>query len=281
MKRLVDFVMATKFQDLPDYAVHETKRCLLDSIGCAIGAPRMEHGRICFDLGKKLGGQPESTILGAKGKVSCLNAAFTNGELINTLDYDCVFGTHLPPFVIPAPLALAEAKSASGRDTILAVALGHEVAVRLQQAVSPTYWPKESGPECGKILYTDVSGMGTGVFGAAVGAGIILKLNADKMASAMGVAGYAGPSSTMRKWNDTVPCRMSKYGPPGFAAEVGVRSALLADMGYYGDTNIFEGDLNYYRFNGHLEWNKEKVVAGLGTTWRCREIHYKKYPTGH
>ena len=241
----------------------------------------MRRGKICRDLGKKLAGAPESTILGTKGKVSCINAAFTNGELISTLDYDCVFGIHIPPFVIPAPLALAETVSASGKDLILSIALGHEVARRLQLATEPAYWPKESGPEYGKIIFGNVSGHGAAVFGAAVGAGKILDFSADKLANAIGIAGYAAPPSTFRKWTDTAPCRMTKYGPPGFTAEVGVRSALLADMGYHGDTNIFEGEVGYWRFSGFQEWNKERVVADLGTKWRCREIHYKRYPCGH
>ena len=68
----------------------------------------MQRGRICRDLGKELDGPLEATILGARSKVSAINAAFINGELISTLDYDALFGIHLPPFVIPAPLALAE-----------------------------------------------------------------------------------------------------------------------------------------------------------------------------
>jgi 2-methylcitrate dehydratase len=148
-------------------------------------------------------------------------------------------------------------------------------------AILATYSPKESGPEYGKMSFAPVSGHGTSGFGAAIGAGSILKLNVEKMANAIGIAGYASPPSTFRKWTDTVPCRMTKYGPPGFTAEVGVRAALLADKGYYGDTNIFEGDHGYWRFTGFERWNKDIVVAELGRTWKCREVNYKKYPCGH
>ena len=148
----------------------------------------------------------------------------------------------------------------------LPITLGHEIARRLQMATPATYSPKESGPEYGKMSFAPVSGHGTSGFGAAVGAGAILKLSAEKMANAMGIAGYVSPPSTFRKWTDTVPCRMTKYGPPGFTAEVGVRAALLADRGYYGDTNIFEGEHGYWRFTGFERWNKDVVVAGLGST---------------
>jgi 2-methylcitrate dehydratase PrpD len=280
-QQLAAFATDTTYDDLPQEVIHETKRLLLDSIGCALGATRMERGKICTELAKSLGGTPEATILGTAGKVSSINAAFANGELISTLDYDALYGVHTPPFVIPAPLAVAETVSASGKDLILALTLGHEIARRLQMATPATYSPKESGPEYGKMSFAPVSGHGTSGFGAAIGAGSILKLNVDKMANAMGIAGYTSPPSTFRKWTDTVPCRMTKYGPPGFTAEVGVRAALLADRGYYGDTNIFEGEHGYWRFTGFERWNKDIVVAGLGSTWKCREVNYKKYPCGH
>jgi len=74
---------------------------------------------------------------------------------------------------------------------------------------------------------------------------------------------------------------MTKYGPPGFAAEVGVRAALLADRGYDGDTNIFEGEFGYWRFTGFQKWDKEIVVKELGKKWVCTEVSYKSYPAGY
>ena len=280
-EELATFVTGIKFDDLPQEVKRETKRILLDSIGCGIGGNRTERGKICTELARKLGGQPESSILGTKVKVSSINAAFANGELINALDYDALAGGHIPPFVIPPPLALAEALSASGRELILSVALGHEIARRVGLAARPPYWPSESGPEKGKVIFSPVSGHGPAVFGAAIGAGKILNLDSEKMASAIGIAGYAGPPNTFRKWTDTAPVRMTKYGPPGFTAEVGVRAALLADMGYRGDTNIFEGVFSYWRFAGFQEWDKKKVIEDLGSKWVSLEVKYKKFPCGY
>jgi len=164
---------------------------------------------------------------------------------------------------------------------ILSVALGQEIARRLQMATPPPYGPIKDGPDKGKIIFAPVSGHGSAIFGAAVGAGKILDLSSEKMANAIGIAGYAAPPSTFRKWTDTVPCRMTKYGPPGFTAEAGVRSALLANMGYCGDTDIFDGEYCYWRFSGFKEWNKDVVMEEIGSKWRCLEVSYKKYPCGH
>jgi 2-methylcitrate dehydratase PrpD len=280
MEQLVKFVMETTFDDLPEELVHETKRTLLDCLGCGVGGLRTKRGRISTQMAQRMGGTPESTILGTAGKVSCVHAAFANGELINALDYDTTFSNHIPPYVIPAPLAVGETVSAPGKDLILSVALGQEVARRIRLAATGPYWPKPDEPDRGKIIYGYVSGNSSSVFGATVGAGKMLNLSPEKMASAMGIAAYAGPPSTYSKWMRTVPGRMTKYGPPGFSAEVGVQSALLADMGYYGDTDVFEGEYGYWRFSGYQEWNKDKVVADLGKKWVCLKVGYKKYPAG-
>ena len=125
-QELARFVVETKFEDLPGEVVYEAKRLLLDSIGCAIAGITSDTGKISVGLARRLGGPPESSIIGLGDKVSCCNAAFVNGELIRALDYDAVY--HIPPFVIPPSLALAESVRASGRDLILATVLGHEIS---------------------------------------------------------------------------------------------------------------------------------------------------------
>ncbi|GAH77498.1 unnamed protein product, partial [marine sediment metagenome] len=82
---LAGFIAEIQFDDLPWAAVHEAKRILLDSIGCALPGKGVDKGRIPLELAKKLGGPPESSIIGSPDKVSCSNSAFANGELINAL----------------------------------------------------------------------------------------------------------------------------------------------------------------------------------------------------
>ena len=279
-QQLVNFATEIRFSDLPAGVVHETKRLLLDSIGCAIGGTRTEHGQISIQIARRLGGSPESTLLGTSSKVSSTNAAFANGELISAQDYDAILGPHIPPYVIPAPLALGEAVSASGKVLILSVVLGLEITRRLQMATSSSFRLEESGPEGGKLVMPPVSGQGPAVFGAAVSSGRILNLNYEKMAHAMGIAGYAGPPNTAKKGLDTSPATMTKHGAVGFTAEVGLKAALLAEMGYYGDTNIFEGEFGYWRFTGFEKWDKDIVTKGLGEEWVCTGISYKKFPCG-
>ena len=129
---LVTFTSEITFDALPANVVHETKRILLDTIGCALGAVSLDKGRISVDLAKDLAGKPEATILGSGDKVASTNAAFANAELMHAMDYDPVLPPgHVSPFVISAPLAIAESRRASGKTLLKALAIAHEVASRI------------------------------------------------------------------------------------------------------------------------------------------------------
>jgi len=280
-KQLSSFTTELQFRDLPKGVVHETKRVLLDSIGCAIGGLSMERGKLARDLATRLGGVTESTILGTSKKVSCDNAAFANGEQINALDYDAMSGGHVTPYVLPAPLAVAESVEAPGKDLILAIALGHEIGRRVKAGGEQLYTTITNGPEKGKIKWPSAYGYSACTIGAAVGAGKIMNLSQSKIANAIGIAGYICPPDTMRKWTDTTPVRMIKYGSAGWGAKAGVTAALLADRGYVGDTNLFEGENGFWRYTGNEQWWPERVVKDLGKRWFSQEIMYKQYPSGH
>lgn len=84
--------------------------------------------------------------------------------------------------------------------------------------------------------------IGSPALAAATGAGKILNLDQDKIANAIGIAGCICPPNIARKCMETSPVRMTKYGPAGWSAQAGVTSALLAGMGYTGDTDLFEGE---------------------------------------
>jgi 2-methylcitrate dehydratase PrpD len=276
-EKLAGFAARTQFKDIPADAVHETKRVLLDSFGCAVAGLAMDRGRIAAQLARKLGGLAESTVIGTGDRVSCTNAAYANAELINDMDFDAMCAVHDLPAVVSASLALAERGKASGQDLILAIAVANEVATRIKSAEPPENKPIAEGPDRGKLIFAKVSGHSSSVFGAVIGAGKLLGLDQEKMANALGTSGFLCIPNTTRKSAQTPPVRMSKYGLLGWAAQGGVTAALLAEMGFEGDTDLFEGDYSYWRFTGQQEWKAEKVLEDLGAKWK-HKITIKQYP---
>lgn len=282
-QELLDFVIGTNFEHLTPEVVHESKRIFLDSIGVAIAALKTDKGRYAMALAKRFGGPPESAIVGTKERISCANAAFANGELINALDYDAfIFPTHAPPSVIPAPLALGETVGATGKDILLATALGCEVSIRLAIAIRSLkkVFATAEGSEVGKIVGTknSVSAVGVVVIGGAAGAGKVMKLDPQKMANAVGLAAHFTPFP-QAKWRQTPRMWMAKYVSSGWASMAEVTAVLLAEMGYTADTTFLDGDLGFWRFFGSDRWDPNALTDRLGQEWKMlRTVTHKPYP---
>ncbi len=269
-KSLAVFSSETEFDDLPDAVVHETKRIILDSLGCALGGPELEKGKIAVRLARYLGGRPESSILTAGDKVSSTNAAFANAELMHAMDFDPVLPpAHVSPFVIPAALALAECRKASGKNLITAVALGHEIASRIGMSLGGFREKKGT---------LRSYGFGCCCFGAVAGAGKILGFDEEKMTDAFGTAGNFAPLPGQVKWQHTLPSGMTKYGSAGWIAQGGVTAALLAEAGYRGDKTILDGDYGFWAMNGSESCNWDKMTDKLGQEWMVLKTTYKYWP---
>ncbi len=277
---LAEFLVKIKYEDLPAAVVHEAKRTLLDSIGCALAGITTDKGKISIALAKRLGGRPESSIIGVGDKVSCCWAAFANGELINAQDYDSIVTPplHVSPYVIPGLLALVESTGASGKDLILATILGHEVSIRLSLALDRMFEIIEEGPEKRSIRWSAVSSFNQCIFGGVAAAAKILHLDHKKISYAFGIAGHNCPVPGMRKWMETAPSAMTKYGSPGWVSLASVTATLLADMGYVGDDTVFDGEHGFWRFFGSEKWNPSAVIEKIGETWYFLGTQYKPYP---
>jgi 2-methylcitrate dehydratase PrpD len=272
---LAKFAVETQWEDLPSNVVRDIKMLLLDSVGCALAGISTDPGKMIVALSKRLGGPPESSIIGVNGKVSCSNAALANGQLINTIDYDAMPG-HAPPFIIPAPLALAESKGASGKDLIVAFAIGFEISARVGNALSKGSF---FGGSEGTFKWAERSGYASCNFGAAAGTGKIMRLDIDKMVNALGIAGHLSQVPTWIRYTFSDHRPMTKYGVPGWQNTGGVMAALLAEMGYMGDTTVFDTEHGFWKFVGYGGWNPDEMLKGIGKTWNYfTKITFKPYP---
>ncbi len=109
-KLVGEFIANTKYSDLPKETVDETKRIILDAIGCMLGGYPTEIGKIATSFVRKLGGNPQSTIVGVGEKTSSTNAAYANGKMGKALDYDDTVPTrtHIGAPSTAAALSLLE-----------------------------------------------------------------------------------------------------------------------------------------------------------------------------
>lgn len=272
-RRLSEFSATLSYDDLPAAVVTEAKRLLLDTIGCGLGGHAVDKGRMAVAFAEGMGGLPEATILGRRDKVPAPLAAFANGDLMNALDWNVLMPpSHVPPYAIAPALALAEARGASGRDLILAAVLAMEVSGRVGTSLGGLRATKGGFP-------LKVWGIGANQIGATAGAARVLGLDADHMAHALGLAAYHAPLPTHVKYNYTKEVGYAKYAPSGWMAQAGVTTALLARMGYRGDTAFLEGESGFWAMNSAPAWAPEKITEGLGEAWVFLNAAYKYWPT--
>lgn len=278
---LAEFINKIKFEDLPEDIVHETKRLLLDSMGCALGGLYTKKGEIALLFGTKAGSKPEATIIGAGQKAPAPLAAFVNGELLNALDYEalCAPSGHITPYVLSAPLAVAEWKNAGGKDLIVAIAIAHEIAQRISAGLTVPGRLSRKITERGIPVQLPIHGYGVNIFGGIAGVSKILGMNPRLIAHAFGIGGYMCPVPTLMQFTETVPAPMSKFSPSGWLAQSEVTSALLAEMGYSGDRNVLDGEFGFWKSFGADGWDPIVVLSNLGKTWFLSDaIGYKRYP---
>lgn len=272
-RQLAQFCSTLRYEDLPPDIVHEAKRLLLDTIGCGLGGHEVEKGQIAAKLAQRTGGLAESTIVGLPGKYPSNMAAYANGELMNALDWNAlVLPNHAPPYVIPAPLALAEAHKKSGKDLITAIVIAFESAGRIGVSQGGLRATKGGFP-------LKVWGISSTAIGAAAGAGRILGFDAGKMLHAIGLGAFYAPVPTHAKYNHTIEIGYAKYTPSGWVSQAGVTTALLADMGAHGDTTVLDGDYGFWAINGAPSVDYNKITNGLGKEWLFMNAAYKYWPT--
>ncbi len=278
---LAEFISAIEFEDLSEAIVREAKRLLLDSIGCALAGLHTEKGKIVLSFGTKDSSLSEATILGTREKVPAPMASFVNGELFNALDYEalCAPSGHVTPYVLSAPLAAAEWKRVSGKDLILAIVLAHEIAQRVCSGLIIPERLSRKTAEKGVSVQLPIHGYGANVFGGIAGVTKVLGLDANKIEHAFGIGGAMCPVPTLMQFAETVPASMSKFSPSGWISQAEITSALLAEAGYSGSWNVFDGEFAFWKSFAADGWDPKIVVNGLGNFWFfSNAIGYKQYP---
>jgi 2-methylcitrate dehydratase PrpD len=274
---LAGFTSETQFSDIPPAVVEESKRVLLDSVGCALGGIDHPKGRIGIDYGRIVGGSGgDATIIGTADRVSVFGAAFANGELINALDFDAVLPPgHVSPYVLPAALAVAESERSTGKELITAIAVSHEMSYRFGKSMD---WTRDT--EDGKVSVSAVLGYTSTVFGATAAVARMRGLSSEVVANALGIAGTISPVNSHRSWMSHSPSSTTKYTMGGVMAHAGLTASYMAELGHRGDKQILDdAEYGYRRFIGTRRWVPENLTDQLGRDWRFpAENSFKPYP---
>jgi len=259
------YAAAAAFEDLPDGAVRAARYSTLDTLGVILGASGLvDLSPVVADLAREWGGRPESTVLGFGDRLPAPSAAFVNGSMGHGLDFDDHLpeGHHPSVTVLPALLALAERRGGvSGRELLTALAVGQDLFARLRKNVA---WKQD-------WFMTPV----VGTIASAAACARLLGLDAEQCGHAIGIAS-AQSAMTMQTAYGTGGELRAMYG--GFAAKAAVVSAQLAERGIRATAESLEGKAAFLPvYFG--EWDRDAMVAGLGSDFQGETILYKKWPS--
>lgn len=267
---LARFAADFSYDRLPAEVCDFSRGIVLDTLGAIIAASSGRYG-IRGTLGSFVstsGGTPESTLIGLGERSSIVNAALYNG----TLGYYCDIEAHhpgailhAPAIMVPAALAVAEARGSSGQDVLAAIVCGIDVACRVSYALDPNaLYARAFHP-------TAVCG----AFGAAATVGRLLGLDAARMANAFGLA--ASQASGLLAWASD-HTEQSRPFNPGLAARNGATAALLAEAGMGAPQNILDPAEKY---NVYRAWaatpRPEELLDRLHERYFVTELAIKLY----
>lgn len=260
---------------VPDEILASIPTRFLDTVGVSLGALPLDTSAAAIAHALELGGAPQASIIGSPTKVPAPTAAFVNGVLAHSLDYD---DTHLPSIlhpsasIVPAALAAAQLVRANGAQMARAAAIGIEICCRLGMA---GYLPDERSS-----IYFERGQHATSICGTAAGAvaaALLLGLDDPGIVDAIGIAVSMGSGVIEANRTGGTIKRLHC----GIAAQSALSAAMLAKRGITGPPTSLEG-----RFGFLQAWLGDRarpvaITEGLGERWEAARIFVKPYPCNH
>lgn len=251
----LDFIHDTRFEDLPAAAIHEATRCLVDTIGVAVGGSQTDLSRIIHNHAARQFGGDQATLWQDGRRVSAAGAALANGMTTDALDahdgHKLTKG-HVGCGVIPGLVAMMQAEGGSDpKELLTSIVIGYEIGTRAGIALHASACDYHT------------SGAWISLATAALGARQI-GLTKTQTREAVGIAEYHGPRSQMMRCIDAPT--MVKDGS-GWGAMAGVSAAYLAKDGFTGAPAITMENPDL-----------AGIWADLGQNWHVTQQYIKLYP---
>lgn len=263
---VAEWMAGTTPEGLPVAAIETARNLFMDVAGLCIAARREPYIAATLAASDRGG---LCTALGHAGTFDAFSAALVNGTAAHGEDYDDTFEggpVHSGAVIIPAMLAACEREQLGGERLLVGIVTGVEFLCRLS-LVAPMAAHKAGFHP-------------TAVFGALAAAGAVaaaLRLSPATIASAIGVAGSMASGIIEYLAEGTWTKRMHA----GWAAQSGVRAALLARGGFQGPRTVLDGTHGFYRaFAPSRPADFGPLLDSLGSRWVMQTIAFKPYACG-
>jgi len=238
----------------------------VDVIGLCVTARNEDYVRAalagCDDDGP-------CTAIGHARTLGAAGAALVNGTAAHGEDFDDTFEggpVHAGAVVVPAVLAACERHNGDGASALRGIAVGVEVLCRLSLVV-----PKATH----KAGFHPTAVFGA--MGAAAGVAAAVGLDKRQTVDALGIAGSMASGIIEYLAEGAWTKRMHA----GWAAQSGLRAALMGRAGFNGPRTVFEGTHGLFHAFAHTtEGNYAALIGDFGRRWVTETLAFKPYPCG-
>src|SRR5450631_3058012 len=265
-EKLADSIAGIKPGALPALTARKCEDLLIDVVGLCVTARNEDY------VASALTGFDDEgicTVVGHPRLLSASGAAFVNGTAAHGQDFDDTFEggpVHAGAVIVPAVLAACERHRPNGPMALIGIAVGSEVLCRLSLVVPKAVHKAGFHP-------TAVFG----AMGAAAGVGAALGLNAKQIVDALGIAGSMAGGIIEYLAEGAWTKRLHA----GWAAQSGIRAALLARGGFVGPRTVFEGVHGLFHGFAHTtRGDYDALTSDFGTRWVTDTLAFKPYPCG-
>ena len=265
VESLSDYAAALRFDDLPPDVVHQAKRLLIDTLGCAIGGFSGEPSVMARELAESVSCRQPATVLGSGQLTSPDLATFANGVMIRYLDFNDGYTSKEsghPSDAIAAVLSPAEIVHGDGRSVITATVRAYEAFCRLCDAVS--------------VRARGFDHVTHGVIASTLGAAKAMGLSRAQTIQALNMSVAANSALYQTRIGDVSLWKGCAFAN---ASRNAVFAVLLAAKGLTGPSPIFEGPGGYFNAVSREPFTLPPF-GGDGRPFKVSECTIKRFPLG-
>lgn len=256
-KQTLEFIRDLSWDSLPETVQHQSKRCLMDTLGALISGHDTPVGELMESFAMEQFPGTQASIMVSGKKVSVSGAVLANGFAGNALDIDDGYrptmghpGAGILPVLLgAAQLAANSEKQISGKDFLTSLVVGYEIGTRVGLIRHATYETYHSSGSWGAIS-------------GAAAAGKMLGLSSEHLHNALGAAEYHAPIAPMMKCIDVPSMGKDSLG---WGCMVAIMSVVMAQKGFTGIQPIFDDTPD-------PDW-----ITSLSKDWEIMNLYFKPY----
>ena len=251
--KLEDYILNTKWEDLPEAVQSRAKGCLIDLMGALISGSMSEQFRVGLASAGRMFGKGDVAVVGSSERFNFLGAATAMGHSSNAYDIDDghnLTRAHPGTSFIGALLAEAYDKDLSLKDLLSAMVVSYDATVRMGAAIMDYYKFAHSSGTFGAI-------------GVAAGVGRMRGYTVEQLNNVLSVAEFNAP--LVPGIRSVEYPSMNKDGVP-FGVMIGALALTEGECGFTGNKNLLESD------------EQCEKLDSLGESYEIMGLYFKPYP---